>query len=161
MAIRVSTDGQNVAAQVAALQAAGAEKCSAKWPAGSKLTGHCFARRSQCSDPAIWRLMLIALGGLSEFERDLIRARTTDDRERAKERGVRMGRPCKLTNHLKREATRRRDSGYETLAESRAKLQLSPATIRLGFFATGCGGRLEDRKVTSKRRLKLPNLRNM
>ena len=33
------------------------------------------------------RLMLTVLGGLAEFERDLIRARTGEGRERAKRRG--------------------------------------------------------------------------
>ena len=45
------------------------------------------------------RLMLTVLGGLAEFERDLIRARTSEGRERAKARGVKMGRPHKLTPH--------------------------------------------------------------
>jgi DNA invertase Pin-like site-specific DNA recombinase len=36
------------------------------------------------------RLMLTVLGGLAEFERALIRARTGEGRERAKERGVKM-----------------------------------------------------------------------
>src|SRR6516225_5046952 len=39
------------------------------------------------------RLMLTVLGGLAEFERELIRARTGEGRKRAKERGVRFGRP--------------------------------------------------------------------
>jgi len=43
------------------------------------------------------RLMLTVLGGLAEFERELIRARTGDGRTRAKERGVKFGRPRKLT----------------------------------------------------------------
>jgi DNA invertase Pin-like site-specific DNA recombinase len=34
------------------------------------------------------RLMLTVLGGLAEFERDLIRARTSEGRDRAKARGV-------------------------------------------------------------------------
>jgi DNA invertase Pin-like site-specific DNA recombinase len=34
-----------------------------------------------------------ALGGLAEFERELIRARTDDGRKRAKARGVKFGRP--------------------------------------------------------------------
>ena len=38
------------------------------------------------------RLMLTVLGGLAEFERELIRARTSDGRVRAKARGVRFGR---------------------------------------------------------------------
>jgi DNA invertase Pin-like site-specific DNA recombinase len=37
------------------------------------------------------RLMLTVLGGLAEFERDLIRARTGEGRERAKARGVKLG----------------------------------------------------------------------
>jgi DNA invertase Pin-like site-specific DNA recombinase len=45
------------------------------------------------------RLILTVLGGLAEFERDLIRARTSEGRERAKTRGVKMGRPPKLTPH--------------------------------------------------------------
>jgi DNA invertase Pin-like site-specific DNA recombinase len=39
------------------------------------------------------RLMLTVLGGLAEFERELIRARTDDGRKRAQARGVRFGRP--------------------------------------------------------------------
>src|SRR6201982_3256337 len=57
------------------------------------------------------RLMLTVLGGLAEFERDLIRARTGEGRERAKARGVKLGRPPKLTIHQVKEALRRRDSG--------------------------------------------------
>jgi DNA invertase Pin-like site-specific DNA recombinase len=41
------------------------------------------------------RLMLTVLGGLAEFERELIRARTGEGRKRAQERGVRFGRPRK------------------------------------------------------------------
>src|SRR4029434_4237382 len=39
------------------------------------------------------RLMLTVLGGLAEFERELILARTSDGRTRAKKRGVKFGRP--------------------------------------------------------------------
>src|SRR6202012_2803542 len=55
------------------------------------------------------RLMLTVLGGLAEFERDLIRVRTGEGRERAKARGVKLGRKPKLTPHQQREAIRRRD----------------------------------------------------
>jgi len=57
------------------------------------------------------RLMLTVLGGLAEFERELIRARTGEGRLRAKARGVRMERPPKLTPHQAKEALRRRDAG--------------------------------------------------
>ncbi len=55
--------------------------------------------------------MLTVLGGLAEFERDLIRARTAEGRERAKARGVKMGRRPKLTPHQRREALKRRERG--------------------------------------------------
>src|SRR6201990_2027327 len=45
------------------------------------------------------RLMLTVLSGLAEFERELIRTRTGEGRERAVARGVRMGRPPKMTPH--------------------------------------------------------------
>jgi DNA invertase Pin-like site-specific DNA recombinase len=45
------------------------------------------------------RLMLTVLGGLAEFERDLIRTRTSEGRDRAKARGVKLGRKPKLTEH--------------------------------------------------------------
>src|ERR1700730_1666112 len=75
------------------------------------------------------RLMLTVLGGLAEFERDLIRARTGEGRARAVARGQRMGRPPKLTPHQKREAIRRRDTGDETLADIGRSYNVSPATI--------------------------------
>ena len=55
--------------------------------------------------------MLTVLGGLAEFERDLIRARTGEGRERAKARGVKMGRKPKLTPHQQAEAMKRREAG--------------------------------------------------
>jgi DNA invertase Pin-like site-specific DNA recombinase len=60
------------------------------------------------------RLMLAVLGGLAEFERDLIRARTGEGRARAVARGVKMGRKPKLTPHQQKEALRRRDAGEAT-----------------------------------------------
>jgi DNA invertase Pin-like site-specific DNA recombinase len=74
------------------------------------------------------RLMLTVLGGLAEFERDLIRARTGEGRARAVARGQKMGRPFKLTDHQKREAIKRRNQG-ETLADIARSYNVSPATI--------------------------------
>jgi DNA invertase Pin-like site-specific DNA recombinase len=74
------------------------------------------------------RLMLTVLGGLAEFERDLIRVRTGEGRARAVERGQKMGRPFKLTDHQKREAIKRRNQG-ETLADIAHSYNVSPATI--------------------------------
>ena len=60
------------------------------------------------------RLMFTVLGGLAEFERELIRARTGEGRKLAKARGVKMGRKPKLTPHQQREALQRRDAGEPT-----------------------------------------------
>lgn len=74
-------------------------------------------------------LMLTVLGGLAEFERDLIRARTGEGRERAKARGVKLGRKPKLTLHQQKEAIKRRDKGEETLAEIGRSYNVSGWTI--------------------------------
>jgi DNA invertase Pin-like site-specific DNA recombinase len=74
------------------------------------------------------RLMLTVLGGLAEFERELIRARTSEGRERAKARGQSLGRPFKLTDHQKREAIRRRDRG-EALSDIARSYNVHPSTI--------------------------------
>ena len=74
------------------------------------------------------RLMLTVLGGLAEFERELIRARTGEGRKRAKDRGVRFGRPRKLTAHQRQEALQRIAQG-ETQADIARLLNVSPPTI--------------------------------
>src|SRR5271163_3760626 len=74
------------------------------------------------------RLMLAVLGGLAEFERDLIRARTGEGRARAVAKGVKLGRKPKLTPHQQKEAIKRRDRGDETLAEIGRSYNVSPAT---------------------------------
>jgi DNA invertase Pin-like site-specific DNA recombinase len=60
--------------------------------------------------------MLAVLGGLADVERDLIRTRTAEGRNRAKARGKHMGRPRSLTPEQQKEAIKRRAQG-ETLAE--------------------------------------------
>jgi DNA invertase Pin-like site-specific DNA recombinase len=75
------------------------------------------------------RLMLTVLGGLAEFERDLIRTRTGEGRVRAKARGVKLGRKPKLTPHQKQEALARRERGDETLAEIGRSYNVSGWTI--------------------------------
>ena len=175
---RVSTDGQSVAAQVAALNAAGATKVFREVASGTN-TDRAQLRRAiaalgsgdvlmvtrldrlarstrdllntlaaitnkQAGFRSLgdaWadtttphgRLMLTVLGGLAEFERDLIRTRTSEGRDRARARGVKMGRPPKLTLHQQREAIRRRDRDGETLADIARSYNVSSATIsRLG-----------------------------
>jgi DNA invertase Pin-like site-specific DNA recombinase len=65
------------------------------------------------------QLMLTILGGLAEFERSLIVARTGEGRERAKARGVRFGRPKKLSAHQRREAIERLNAGEAVTAVAR------------------------------------------
>jgi DNA invertase Pin-like site-specific DNA recombinase len=74
------------------------------------------------------RLMLTVLGGLAEFERELIRARTGEGRTRAKARGVKLGRKPKLTPHQQREAIKRRDEG-EPLRDIARSYAVSHSTI--------------------------------
>ena len=74
------------------------------------------------------RLMLTVLGGLAEFERELVRARTSEGRSRAVARGVKMGRPSKLTPHQVKEALRRRDAG-EPVREIARSYNVSHSTI--------------------------------
>ena len=72
--------------------------------------------------------MLTVLGGLAGFERQLIRTRTGEGRARAKARGVRMGRPPKLTPHQVKEALRRRDAG-EPMRDIARTYNVSHSTI--------------------------------
>jgi DNA invertase Pin-like site-specific DNA recombinase len=74
------------------------------------------------------RLMLTVLGGLAEFERELIRARTDDGRKRAKARGVKFGRPSALTPFQKREALERLAQGA-TQADIARAFNVGQATI--------------------------------
>src|SRR5215831_4975573 len=74
------------------------------------------------------RLMLTVLGGLAEFERELIRARTGDGRARAKARGVKFGRPTALTAHQRSEALQRLANG-DAQADVARTFNVSQATI--------------------------------
>lgn len=76
------------------------------------------------------RLMLTVIGGLAEFERELIRSRTTEGRERAKRRGIKFGRKPVLTDKQREfvAAERARADG-PTIRELAALLNVSAATI--------------------------------
>ena len=74
------------------------------------------------------KLMLTVLGGLAEFERTLIAARTGEGRKRAKDRGVRFGRPRKMTPHQRQEALQRLAAG-ETMADVARTYNVDPTTI--------------------------------
>src|SRR5262249_40240226 len=74
------------------------------------------------------RLMLTVLGGLAEFERELIRARTGEGRKRAKASGVKFGRPSALTANQRQEAIQRLAQGAAQVDVARA-YGVSQATI--------------------------------
>ena len=170
---RVSTDGQTLAAQDAALRGAGCAKVFSEKASGAKsdraelrrvvsrlsegdvLTVTRLDRLARSTRDLLntldeiskrgagfrsladaWadtttphgRLMLTVLGGLAEFERELIKARTGEGRARAKADGVHMGRPPKLTPHQRREAIARRDAG-EALTDIARTYGVSHTTI--------------------------------
>jgi DNA invertase Pin-like site-specific DNA recombinase len=174
---RVSTDGQTLDAQQAALTAAGAERVFAEKVSGAVTDRKALAKAIAAlgvgdvlvvtrldrlarstrdllnvldvvakagagfrSLADAWadtttphgRLMLTVLGGLAEFERELIKARTDEGRKRAQARGVRFGRKAKLTNHQRDEALARRAAG-EALVDIARTFAVSHSTIsRLG-----------------------------
>jgi DNA invertase Pin-like site-specific DNA recombinase len=170
---RVSTNGQNLAGQIAELVAAGCTKVYREKASGAKTDRVELAKllgRLDAGDVLIvtrldrlarstrhllnvldgvakhgagfrslkdtWadtttphgRLMLTVLGGLAEFERELIRARTGEGRKRAQDRGVRFGRPPKLTPHQRQEALARLAAG-ETQADVARTYAVDPTTI--------------------------------
>jgi DNA invertase Pin-like site-specific DNA recombinase len=176
---RVSTNGQDLAGQIAELQGAGCVKVFKEKVSGAKTDRPELAkllRAVETGDVLIvtrldrlarstrdllnvldlvakagggfrslrdaWadtttphgRLMLTVLAGLAEFERELIRARTGEGRVRAKARGVKFGRPPKLTPHQRLEALQRLAAG-ETQADIARTFAVNPTTI----------GRLEPR----------------
>jgi DNA invertase Pin-like site-specific DNA recombinase len=147
---RVSTDGQSLDSQKAALKAAGAARIYRETASGTKSERRelaCALKAIAAGDTLvvtrlvsladIWadtttphgRLMLTVLGGLAEFERELIRTRTGEGRARAKTRGVHMGRPSKLTAHQKREALNALADGSASQADLARRFNVSQATI--------------------------------
>src|SRR6516164_8662660 len=74
------------------------------------------------------KLLITMLGGIAEFERSLILARTSDGRNRAKARGVRFGRPSVLDAHQRAEAIQRLAEGA-TQADLARSYGVSQATI--------------------------------
>ena len=74
------------------------------------------------------QLMLTVLGGLAALERELILARASDRRTRAKAEGVQFGRPPSLTPHQRQEALQRLANG-EAQADVARSYAVSRSTI--------------------------------
>ena len=73
-------------------------------------------------------LLVTVLAGFATFERHLINARTDDGRKRAKARGVRFGRPKKLSQDQRQEALQRLANG-DTLVDVARTFGVDPTTI--------------------------------
>ena len=74
------------------------------------------------------RLVLTIMGGIAEFERDLIRKRCDEGIQRAKARGTKFGRKRKLDKEMVRVAADRYAKG-ETMAELAVVYGVNEATI--------------------------------
>jgi DNA invertase Pin-like site-specific DNA recombinase len=85
------------------------------------------------------RLKLTVLGGLAEFEFELIRARTTEGRKRAVARGLKAGRKPKLTPHQVNEGPRPPDAVLNKRLFSEQfdySATLQPASNRLYYWVS-------------------------
>ena len=97
------------------------------------------------------RLMVTILAGLAEFERELILARTSDGRARAKAKGVKFGRPPSLTTHQREEAMQRLANG-EAQADIARSYAVSRSTIsRLAPGPFGEDADVEDGRTAGMR----------
>ncbi|WP_079591936.1 recombinase family protein [Bosea thiooxidans] len=74
------------------------------------------------------RLVTTIMAGFAEFERSLILARTSEGISRAKERGVKLGRPFGMTHHQRQEALARK-AGGEPVRKIARSYNVSPSTI--------------------------------
>jgi DNA invertase Pin-like site-specific DNA recombinase len=74
------------------------------------------------------QLLLNVLGAIGQFERELIKSRTSEGRTRAKALGVRFGRKPKLSAYQMAEARKRREAG-ESLQSIAQSYAVSHSTI--------------------------------
>jgi DNA invertase Pin-like site-specific DNA recombinase len=77
---------------------------------------------------AFGRFLVVVLGGVAEFEREMILARTAEGRARAVAMGVRMGRRPKLDDEQRRKACERKMAG-EDVASIARDYNVSDSTI--------------------------------
>ena len=89
------------------------------------------------------RLLLTVLGGLAEFERELIRARTTEGRRRAMEAGAKLGRRSSLSAYQQAEFIKRRAEGESLTVLAKSYGVTHPTIIRAlrRYEAVGTGAR--------------------
>jgi DNA invertase Pin-like site-specific DNA recombinase len=162
---RVSTDGQSLEAQQAALKAVGCDRVFSEKISGARTDRKALVQALKALGPGdtlivtrldrlarstrdllnvlaqigeagagfksladTWadtttphgRLMLTVLGGLAQFELELIKARTGEGRSRAMANGVQFGRKPKLNAYQRREAIDRRLAGESMVTIARS-----------------------------------------
>src|SRR5215831_11637776 len=76
----------------------------------------------------VGRLVMTIMGGIAEFERNLIRKRCEEGIERARRRGTRFGQPTALDAGQRRRIAERYAAG-ETMAELAREYECGEATI--------------------------------
>lgn len=88
----------------------------------------------------VGRLVMTIMGGVAEFERNLIRKRCEEGIARAKRKGTKFGRPAALDAGQKRTIAERYAKG-ETLAELAAVYEVGEATVwrAVNPFEAGAG----------------------
>jgi DNA invertase Pin-like site-specific DNA recombinase len=76
----------------------------------------------------VGKLLMTIMGGVAEFERELIRDRCDEGIERAKRKGTKFGRPAALDSSQRRTIAERYAKG-ETMAELAREYEVGEATI--------------------------------
>ena len=76
----------------------------------------------------VGRLVMTIMGGIAEFERNLIRKRCEEGIQRAKRKGTKFGRPAALDHSQRRRVAERYTAG-ETMAELAREYECGEATI--------------------------------
>ena len=76
----------------------------------------------------VGRLVMTIMGGIAEFERNLIRKRCEEGIQRAKRKGTKFGRPAALDHSQRRRIAERYTAG-ETMAELAREYECGEATI--------------------------------
>jgi DNA invertase Pin-like site-specific DNA recombinase len=95
----------------------------------TKGCGFTSLHESWCDTTSVvGRLMMTVMGGIAEFERELIRSRCEEGIAKAKAKGTRFGRKQKLSPEQRRVAAKRYADG-ETMAELAKIYDVSEPTI--------------------------------
>ena len=138
---RISTDrGQDTAAQLDALRAAGCERVFEERASGGRWDRpelHRMLDQLRDGDVVIvWkldrlsgRMMMQMVGVFAEFEREMIRERTRAGLERARKKGRHPGRKPKLSDDQRKEIRDLVRSGKRTEAEAARLFNVHRSTI--------------------------------